>query len=228
MLPFDDRLRVAAIDGVTPHPDSELKVGCDTAVYAAALVRLALHSRVPLPAALENANETLHVRAANVWMIPRATVAVADIGEYATGVIRAGDCAAFARNGDAWKPLFPELVSPTEMRKRIAEIGEVSMDELMRMLKETGRDADPLPFDERATVAVGTFPDLHPQQAEIPSGWDELVLASDGARLDPHRVRDLEQWLADLREWEKTGGDGTVEPWKPHDDVTVVRVARAG
>jgi hypothetical protein len=37
-------------------------------------------------------------------------------------------------------------------------------------------------------------------------------------------VADLERWLADLREWEKAGGDDTIEPWQPHDDVTVVRV----
>lgn len=224
VLPFEDGLRVAAIDGATPHPDQELKVGCDAAVYASALVRLALHSRVPLLVALENANETLHVRAANVWMIPRATVAAADIGEYDTGVVRAGDCVAFARHGEAWRPLFPELTSPAQMRARIAEIGEVSLEALMRMVKENPQGADPTPLEDRPTVAVGTFPELRPQRAEVPAGWDELVLASDGARLDAHRVADLERWLADLREWERAGGDGTVEPWKPHDDVTVVRV----
>jgi hypothetical protein len=58
------------------------------------------------------------------------------------------------------------------------------------------------------------------------SSLAECVLASDGARLTPARLdRGLDEWLAELRDWENDQPDGLDER---HDDVTVWRLLRTG
>ncbi len=57
------------------------------------------------------------------------------------------------------------------------------------------------------------------------TGFDELVLASDGARLARERQGELEGWLAQLRDYER---NECQHETKPHDDVTVLRVLHAG
>jgi hypothetical protein len=58
-------------------------------------------------------------------------------------------------------------------------------------------------------------------------GVTELVLASDGARLNERVLDDLAGWLGGLREWERRRTHLCRAAEKTHDDVTVVRLTRA-
>jgi len=74
------------------------------------------------------------------------------------------------------------------------------------------------------TAALGRFPDIKTEAAAMES-FEELVLASDGARLDPERLSDLGAWLDDLRAWEREHLRPRAGA-KMHDDLTVIRARR--
>lgn len=75
---------------------------------------------------------------------------------------------------------------------------------------------------QRLSGAIGHWPELILEQATRPTPR-ALVLASDGARLSLRALHDLEDWLGDLRRWERRRHNAR----KPHDDITVVRLQRS-
>lgn len=214
-------LRVAAIDGATPHPDAEIQLGCDSAVYAAAVSRMALHAPVQIEQALATVNARLFAMSHEPWLRPRCSLVACDLALGELHLVRAGDCQAFVKQDDKWQAVMPELLSPEARDRRLAKYGALTLQELLQV-----EDQDPEQFIEGwlTTKPLGQVADPQLERIEIPGRWQELVLCSDGARLDLGRVNKIEPWLVGLRAWEAEGGDGTVEPWKPHDDVTVVRV----
>ena len=76
--------------------------------------------------------------------------------------------------------------------------------------------------DAWATSPVGRFLRLSTESADF-DDFDELILATDGARLTKERAAEVEKWLSGLRAWEKENSD-TRAARKVHDDFTVIRV----
>jgi hypothetical protein len=75
------------------------------------------------------------------------------------------------------------------------------------------------------TAAIGRFAEPLLECKEI-EGFDELVLASGGARLDVARLDELDEWLDGLRRWERTAPRGAKVSDDVHDDATVLRWRR--
>jgi hypothetical protein len=59
------------------------------------------------------------------------------------------------------------------------------------------------------------------------TGVFELVLATDGARLSEPVLDELPAWCGELRRWERERAGLARAAEKLHDDVTVLRLARA-
>lgn len=75
------------------------------------------------------------------------------------------------------------------------------------------------------TAALGRFASPLLCSARVGRA-EELVLATDGARLSAERVANLPTWLAELRDWERREFVARAAV-KRHDDVAVLHL-RAG
>jgi serine/threonine protein phosphatase PrpC len=226
--PTAGRMRVAVLDGVTPTAGCATVVGVDGAMYASAIVRLALQrTDGPLEECVLAANRHLHDGSlARSRDQAQACVTAVDI--FADGrveVVRAGDCEAWARTGNGWVALG----SGTALTADVAE----EWDEWQRRNPAVDRDARH-DAEERflgrrdawTSTALGRFasPVLQRFTAD---GVSELVLASDGARLRERALDDLPAWMGGLRRWERRRADLGRAGEKVHDDVTVLRLSRA-
>jgi hypothetical protein len=226
LIPFDRFLRVAAIDGISPHPDGPITLGCDSGIYGAGVVSLALKSGLSLVEAFGRANKELYKEGANIWMTPRATVIALDIAvDGSAEAVRGGDCLLFIKRSDKWISLLPDLKTPKErresIRSRLESQGKETINEVMKNLAAS---SDTTQYQEQSSCAIGTLKEANLEVINIEEGWQEIILCSDGARFSEEACDDSEGWINGLREWERSGGDGTVEPWKPHDDVTLIRI----
>jgi hypothetical protein len=76
------------------------------------------------------------------------------------------------------------------------------------------------------STAVGRFGEPLLQRFSA-DGVQELVLASDGARLSEAILDDLTAWLGRLRRWEEQRSELGRAAEKVHDDVTVLRLRPA-
>jgi hypothetical protein len=219
------RLRVAAVDGVTPSLRCRTVAGVDGAMYAAAIVRLALQrTDAALDRCVLAANSHLHDPAlARSRDQTQACVTAVDV--FADGhveVVRAGDCEAWARTEEGWvalgtgSALTPAVVAEwADWQRRNAGIGrDVRHDAEERFL---GRR------DAWTSTALGRFasPVLQRFAAD---GVLELVVASDGARLSERVLDDVPSWLGELRDWEDQRAHLGWAAEKVHDDVTVLRL----
>jgi hypothetical protein len=221
-------LRVGVIDGRTPDDPARLVLGCDLGIHAAQIVRHALHSKGTIEEALAQANAFLNAEqdpARSVF--PEATCVVADIESDAAAIVQAGDSQAWALKKGKWRRLFPERALTGEAAERdrqwYRDNAGLELAELLR--QERARDYVNDPSVWR-TAAVGRFATPRLDSVDL-SGWDVLLLATDGARLTSERINRLEGWLGGLREWELAGGHDGILAGKPHDDVSVVWIERA-
>jgi hypothetical protein len=225
--PRGQRLRLAVLDGVTPSLRCRTMVGVDGAMYAAAVVRLALqNAERPLDECVLAANRHLYDST-----LPRSRdqtqtcVTAADVfPDGRVELVRAGDCDAFARTAAGWTPMG----RGSALTARTA----AAWDEWQRRNAGVTREARHA-AEERflgrpeawTSTAVGRFARPNVRRFSL-AGVQELVLASDGARLADHSLDDLPGWLDGLRNWERERPGLGLASEKRHDDVTVIRMSR--
>ena len=219
--PRSGALRLAVVDGCTPMAGSAETVSVDSAIWAASVVRCALHSWRPAEECLLAANAFLCDLGVEITQArSQAAAVVADLGEDRLELACAMDCEAWLEGDDGWRQAFPEerlrsdVLAAYEQWKRAHP--EASQDELNQFEEELLSSPEAW-----RTTSVGRFPEPRLLSASLPLPRS-LVLASDGARLSAERLPALEQWLAGLREWEERHV-GRVAGGKTHDDVTVLR-----
>jgi hypothetical protein len=218
-------LRVAVLDGVTPSLRCRTVVGVDGAMYAAAIVSLALQRTGGAPdECVLAANRHLHDPAlARSRDQMQACVTVADLSpDGHVEVVRAGDCEAWARTEEGWVTFGAGTALTADVEAEWAHRNhgvsrDVRHDAEERFL---GRP------EAWTSTAVGRFGEPLLQRFSA-DGVQELVLASDGARLSEAVLDDLPAWLGDLRRWEGQRSDLGRAAEKVHDDVTVLRVRPA-
>jgi hypothetical protein len=223
--PAAGRLRVAAIDGVTPSVRCRTVVGVDGAMYAAAIVRLALQrAGSALEACVLAANRHLHDPGLGRSRDQtQACVTAADIfDDGRVEVVRAGDCEAWARTDRGWVELGSGSALTADVARRWADWrrSHPMAD------RDARHDAEERFFGRPAawtSTALGRFarPVLQHFAAD---GVQELVLASDGARLSERVLADVPSWLGELRDWEARRADRGRAAEKLRDDVTVLRL----
>jgi serine/threonine protein phosphatase PrpC len=225
--PAGERLRVAVLDGVTPTRNCRSVVGVAGPMYAAAVARLALQrSGSSLEDCVLAANRHLHDGAIERTRDQAQTcVTAADIHpDGRVEVVRAGDCEAWARTADGWVALGCGTALTAPVASRWDEWQARNAD----VSRETRHDAEEgfLGRPEAWTsTAVGRFERPVIRRFRL-DGIDELVLASDGARLSEPVLDELPTWMGDLRGWERERAHLGRAAEKVHDDVTVLRLVR--
>jgi hypothetical protein len=226
-VPHGGRLRLAVLDGATPPPGAAMFCGLDAATWAAQVTRAVLLADDDIAACLWRANRVLHDPGSlRVGARPQAAVVAADVrrrwdGDAFAHVARASDCVAFARHGRRWSTLFPLPRLTTEAAQVWSAWCATHPAATAARRAEAEDRALGSPAAWR-TAAIGRFADPLLECTQV-EGFDELVLASDGARLGVEHLDDLEGWLDALRAWERVNDD---IDGKRHDDVTVVRWRR--
>jgi hypothetical protein len=226
--PRGQRLRVAVIDGVTPSRGCRTVAGVDGAMYAAAVARLALqHAERPLDECVVAANEHLHDSGlARSRDQTQTCVTAADLlPDGRLELVRAGDCDAWARTAAGWSPLgrgsaltASAAAAWEDWQRRNAGVSRQDRHDAEEVL--LGRP------DAWTSTAIGRFARPNVRRFSL-AGVLELVLASDGARLSELALDDLPGWLDRLRGWERQRPGLGLAGEKRHDDVTVIRIARA-
>jgi hypothetical protein len=225
--PASARLRVAVIDGVTPTRHCRSVVGVPGAMYATAVARLALQRPADaLADSLLSANRHLHDPAITRSRDQaQACVTAADVfPDGRVEVVRAGDCEAWAGTSDGWVPLG----SGTAVSAPTDAAWEDWQSRHPHASRDERHDAEEHFLGRPqawTSTALGRFeqPAIRTFTLE---GVNELVLASDGARLSERRLDDLPGWIGGLREWERERAGQRRAAEKIHDDVTVVRLTR--
>jgi hypothetical protein len=213
----DGVLRIAAIDGVTPSPDTPSRFGLDGAAAAASVVRACLLAPVGITAAISAASADLYTPGLSLSANSAACVAAADISlsDGVVEIVRAGDCEAYAQAPDgSWRALFGRAASEwADEACRAAGWPFISTPEYRRIWDTPGA---------WLTNAVGSVPVPVVEQVRLdPDDWSCLIVASDGAHLDAERASRLDEHLASLC------GDCHEGPgYLSHGDITIVRVRR--
>jgi hypothetical protein len=223
--PATGRLRIAALDGVTPSRRCRTVVGVDGAMYAAAIIRLALQrTDVALDRCLLPANRHLHDPALSRSRDQmQACVTAADLfPDGHVEVVRAGDCEAWARTEQGWIALGSGTALTADVAAEWAEWQRrnPTIDRDVRHDAEERFLGRP---EAWTSTALGRFASPVVQRFAA-DGVLELVLASDGARLSEGVLDDLPAWLGDLRRWEGRRSRLGRAAEKRHDDVTVLRL----
>lgn len=229
-----DVLRLAALDGITPTSATPERCGLDGAAWAARLAAATLASATPAPDAMVLANrhlldqpgtrETLHRDR------PHTMAAVADISavDAADGadaleltVTIAGDCQAFVERGGRWTEVEPGPLL-TDAARAAWRAWRAEHPEVADPLNDIAEGYEVVVGHPSAwnSPPIGLFDGVSWPTHHFGTEWTGVVVASDGARLDPDRVAELDRWLARLRDVEgvEHGAD-----FKPHDDVVVLR-----
>jgi len=219
-------VRLAAIDGCSLSRSLPSTGNMNGGIWAAATIRAALVAEHDAAAALARANACLHDPGArSARDLPQGCVVVASGRADGLEIVRAGDCEAWVRRGATWERLFAkEIRTPAALegfRAWAQDHPEATPDE--RYDAEVRLWATPAAW---LTAALGRFPDPKTEAAAIGS-FEDLVLASDGARLEPDRLSDLGAWLGDLRAWEREHLRPRAGA-KMHDDLVVIRARRRG
>jgi len=226
VAPMPGRVRLAALDGITPTAATPSVGGLDGAAWAARVAAATLEAPVPAHEALARANAFLleHHGVGLLRDRPHTMAAVADVvtvgGGASLEVTVAGDCQVFVDDGDGWLELCggPLLTDEARRRWRVwhdANPGAHPVEGVAGAYERLL--ADPAVW---RTTPVGLFDDLALARAHRdPGSWRQVVVASDGARLTDASVGRLSEWLAGLRRNEAVEHAGA---FKPHDDVVVV------
>jgi hypothetical protein len=208
------RLRVAVLDGVTSGPDTPELAGIDGGAAAAACLRAVLRAEDDVLRAAESAGRFLRRPALIPRSQPQTCAVICDLPPRAdTGqpsIVRFGDCEAWVRVLDRWRPVLAGSCLTPDAAGRLREWKRAHPDATLEeaIVAESLLTRDAAAY---VTAPVGCLPDVRPEWGALPA-FDELVLASDGALLTPERLSDIEEWLMA----------------RPHeDDVTVLRVRPA-
>jgi hypothetical protein len=225
--PGGERLRVAVLDGVTPTQSCRSVVDVAGPMYAAAVARLALQrSQGTLEECVLAANRHLHDSAvARSRDQAQTCVTAADVHpDGRVEVVRAGDCDAWARTAGGWVPLGcgSALAAPVHARWEEWQARNSGASRETRHDAEEGLLGRP---EAWTSTAVGRFERPVLRRFSL-NAIDELVLASDGARLSAPVLGDLAGWIGDLRRWERERANLGRAAEKVHDDVTVLRLVR--
>lgn len=219
--------RVAVLSGAAPGPDGARRPDIDDGRLAAAIIGAALREDASTRDALGAAGRVLFEPARSGTCTQRAADAmVATITRHGMEVVGAGDGGAFVRRADDWFELCPDGAltgaADAEWRAWEADHPQPRRDERDR----AALDLLAAP-DRWRNPRVGAFDVLRPDVATVEDDWDELVLASAGARLDTSLLGRLEGWLGGLRAWESQHAVALGRGGAPvHEDVMVVRVRR--
>src|SRR4051812_2608836 len=194
--------RFAVIDGTPPSRSASSPLGTNGGAYAAALVRLALAEPEPALDAIRRANEALHDPARSGRDQHSAAVVVASVDRHQTEIVAAGDGLAFVRRGGFWSQVGDGrmLTTSAEQAWREALADRRSDDADARIALERTLHAEAADW---LMTPVGRFAELGYQRTTFENDWEELVLASAGARLDASLLDDVRGWLAGLRRWEQ-------------------------
>jgi hypothetical protein len=225
--PGASRLRVAVLDGVTPTSRCRTVVGVAGPMYAAAVTRLALQRPGSgLTDGLLAANRHLHDRAV-VRSRDQAQTCVTAVDVFPDGrveVVRAGDCETWARTAAGWTSLGTgtALTPSVEAAWREWRQRNPGCSRDQRHVAEERLFGRPGAW---TSTALGRFPEPVIRSFAL-TGVEELILASDGARLSEAVLDDVPAWLRELRRWESRFGGGRRAAEKVHDDVTVIRLTR--
>ena len=219
--------RFAVIDGLAPGRRDASPFGGDAGRYAAAIVRLALGGPDGVATALTSAAAHLHDPAIRFDRDQAAASAiVASVNRHRTEIVVAGAGTAFIRRDGFW--------TQAGSGRMLDAAAESAFQEALNAADIADADArtafersNPIPFDGWHTTPAGRFPTMRTEQVELDNDWDELVLATAGARLDTSLLDDLGGWLAGLRAWEAGNAGRLGRHGAPvHDDVTVLRIRR--
>jgi hypothetical protein len=226
--PTAGRLRVAVLDGVTPSQGCRTVVGVDGAMYAAAMVRLALQRPGgALDQCVLEANHHLHDPSLGRSRDQTQTCVTA-VDLFPDGhveVLRAGDCEAWARTEQGWVALGSGTALTADVAAAWGE-WQVRNAGVSRAERHDGEERFLGRPHAWTSTALGRF-DPPVLERFTADGVLELVLASDGARLSEPLLDDLPSWLGGLRRWEADRGHLGRAAEKVHDDVTVLRLRRA-
>jgi hypothetical protein len=221
-------LRVAVADGVTPSLRCRTVAGVDGAMYAAAVVRLALQrTGAALDECVMEANRHLHEAglARSRDQMQACVTAVDVFPDGHVDVVRAGDCEAWARTEQGWVALGSGTALTAEVAADWAD-WQRRNPTVSRAVRHDAEERFLGRPEAWTSTALGRFaaPVLQRFSAD---GVLELVLASDGARLSEPVLEDLPAWLRGLRDWEAQRSHLGRAAEKVHDDVTVLRLRRA-
>ena len=218
-------LRLAVLDGVTPMTPEPWRLGLDRARYAAEITRAVLLADVPLKQALDLAQVELYrPEIANSRERSYTGVVAVDVPLDAKGdwaqVIIALDCEAWAYQKGHWQVLDPGDMLQPAARQAFQDL--VATKDKLDFEKLLAAESKLL-GDENCwrRTGVGQFEAVQTATFAI-SGWQRLVLASDGARIDARRLERLGGWMSELRGWEESNEDP--ERYTRHGDVTVLRL----
>lgn len=217
-------VRLAAIDGCSLSRPLPSTGNMDGGAWAAATIRGALVSPDTTPLRLWSARTracTTQAPGAHA-ICPRAassspTSAPTGSRSYVPGIVRRGSGEERRGSGS----------SPRRSGRRSPWSGSAPGSRITPTPPPTNDDTEVRLWVTPAawlTAALGRFPDIKTEAAAMES-FEELVLASDGARLDPERLSDLGAWLDDLRAWEREHLRPRAGA-KMHDDLTVIRARR--
>jgi hypothetical protein len=210
------RVRVAVLDGVTPALDTPEIAGMDGAAAAAGMLRAALRGEDDVLRAAESVGGFLRRPGVDARSQPQTCAVICDLSVGRPSIVRFGDCEAWARVRDSWRPVLSGSCLTEEAAGRFSDWQRAhptaKLEEVIRA--DAALSADPTSF---VTAPVGRLAELRPEWGAL-GEFDELALASDGARLDPERLRDIHGWLTTMR---AAPSEVTA---KRFDDVTVARV----
>ena len=223
---FDDRVRIAAIDGCTPMRQTPTVAGVNGATYAAHLLAGAMLSDRPVADILRECNEHLVELGADVTPCarPQACVAVAEVITRADGLYvrcwAAGDAQLWVRQATGWALVAgggstaPETRARWRPQREALRAAGMSFDELQQAEAEY--------FADRTLYVnhtpIGRFQDLGVQAVDTTGV--AVTAATDGALLNPAALDHLETWIAGLRDVERAG----VDRLKATDDLAVIRL----
>lgn len=232
-----DILRATVCDGLTPSARTPSTAGMDGARYAASLAATAAAGTVDLSQALVEVNAVLQAQGAAYGVPPRENPTTGLVSVDVPAVARTSpwacftavyDCEIYVAGQRGWEPLLPATPQNAQIEAERSAWRRAhptaSVEEYVRY------DAERLGGDPDAwgTVPLGALEHVHTRAAALPlygpDGIDQIVLASDGAKLTPQVLAgDLHDWLTVLRQRELADADNQ-QALKPHDDVTVIRL----
>lgn len=204
-------IRLAVFDGVTPF-ERKGPAGLDQAVWAAGVTRTLVRNIGAPRELLEDAHRELFE--SNTYLSrhrPGTAVAVADVtigdGVLNVDAASAADCSVWVRRGDDWQ----EIVGGDHLTPQARKEWEDWKSEHAGIEEEMLGLAEALFLDDeenRESPAIGRDRELKPRSASI-EGADEVVVCTDGAKLDPTSLNDIEGHIKNfIRETDR--GDVTV------------------
>lgn len=220
IAPFGRTLRLGVADAAENVlvPDSHTR-----ALHATHTLRRWLACETDLDTALTRASSELCDPAVR----PRqrnhiVTTAVVDLN-LDSGALYAARCAdseVWVRRDGQWQALFPgDMLTATaraDYRAAVAGLGHADLAEIWR-IEEALLD-DP---DQWVSGYIGQLPEPKAQRVRLDS-VEEVILATDGARLTAERCADLANWLScGLQQ----APDGHPHP-SPHGDLAVLHAYR--